>query len=78
VVRDCGFKILQREEKKQGFKERPDGCPAFFRKGSAGDWRSSLPLELARKVCLSHEDVMRRLGYEQELEEVLATGAKRR
>jgi hypothetical protein len=77
VVRDCGFKSLQKEEQKQGFKEKPDGAPAFFRKGIAGDWRATLSLDLARKVCLAHQEVMRRMGYEQEVEEVLA-GAKRR
>ena len=77
AVRDCSFKTLQREERTQGFKERPSNCPAFFRQGKAGDGQTALGPELARRLCLHHQEVMRRLGYEREVDKALALRAGR-
>jgi len=76
AAKDTSFKTLQREERSHGFKEKPANVEAFFRKGRAGDWRTTLAPDLALRLCVAHEEVMRRVGYHREVEEVL--GASRR
>jgi aryl sulfotransferase len=73
VVGFCTFSKLQSEEEKSGFWEKPPNAPNFFRKGSSGDWRSSLPPELAVRICLDHGEVMKRVGHGAEVEEVLSS-----
>ncbi len=58
------FSELQRQEQRQGFRERSAvaTCP-FFRRGQAGSWRDELPSELARRLIDTHAATMRRFGY---------------
>ena len=71
AVEKSNFEKLQKQEAEKGFRERPAGVSSFFRKGEAGGWRKSLPPALARQIVIDHEVVMRRLGYSNDVEEVL-------
>ena len=71
AVSRAGFDKLQRQEEERGFREKPLKAAAFFRKGVAGEWRCSLPSELALKIVRDHGDMMRRMGYGPEVDEVL-------
>lgn len=64
AVEAASFEALQREEREHGFREKPRGMQAFFRKGKAGGWREALTREQAERLLDAHGDVMRRLGYE--------------
>lgn len=74
AVEKTRFDKLQQQEKQKGFLERPIGTAAFFRKGKSGTWRETLAPELARQVVEDHGEMMRRLGYGAEVDEVLAWG----
>lgn len=63
AVRFSDFKEVKRQESEHGFKEKPDNCPCFFRKGQIGDWKKTLTDEQVREVVESHRDIMERYGY---------------
>lgn len=71
AVQLCRFDRLKAREKEQGFGERPAKSAGFFHKGKSGSWRETLPPELSRQICLDHGPLMRRLGYGNEVDEVL-------
>jgi hypothetical protein len=71
-VEKTRFQRLQEKEKEKGFREKPMGAPSFFRQGKAGGWREALPLQLQLQIVEDHGEVMRRLGYAAEIDEVLA------
>ncbi len=66
AVRFSAFENLQRQESEAGFKEKPLGMVAFFRKGKAGSWREELNKNQIEKIMHDHGAVMRRLGYLKE------------
>jgi hypothetical protein len=57
------FKVLQNQERKKGFIERPAWAEAFFREGRAGQWRTRLTPEQAARIERDHGEQMRRFGY---------------
>ncbi len=58
------FSELQRQEQRQGFRERSVVATGpFFRRGQAGSWRDELPPDLARRLIDTHAETMRRFGY---------------
>ena len=57
------FKALAEQERKRGFRERPDQAERFFRKGVAGSWRRELAPELAQALAQRHRSQMLRFGY---------------
>lgn len=57
------FKNLQNQEKNTRFKEAPQRCKSFFRKGIIGDWRNHLTEEQAQRIITTHSKVMKQLGY---------------
>lgn len=63
AVHHASFAELRRQEEAQGFRERRPGQPFFFRRGQAGDWRTSLSPEQVRAIETAHGATMRRLGY---------------
>jgi aryl sulfotransferase len=60
------FERLQDEERKRGFRERPNSSPAFFRSGKPGAWLRQLDEGSRRSLAQAHEPMMRRLGYTAE------------
>ena len=49
AVRASSFSELRRQERQQGFSERPDRMEAFFVTGTSGGWRDALtPAQVAR------------------------------
>jgi hypothetical protein len=58
------FGELQRQERANGFRERPEFAAApFFRQGRAGGWKEEMPPELARRLMDAHGETLRRFGY---------------
>jgi hypothetical protein len=61
------FRELQRQERAQGFRERPlKSREPFFRRGEAGAWRDELPPPLAERLKRAHRETMTRFGYLEE------------
>jgi aryl sulfotransferase len=63
ALRHSAFDALREQEKTRGFRERPAGAEAFFRKGKIGSWREVLSAEQVARVVSDHGAVMRRFGY---------------
>jgi aryl sulfotransferase len=58
------FSELQRQEKSDGFRERPvKALTPFFRCGQAGAWREELPGDLVQQLIETQGPCMRRFGY---------------
>ena len=57
------FNNLKDQEKKNGFREKVQGCPAFFNRGEAGYWRQVLSSSQVAAVCCCHGETMARFGY---------------
>lgn len=58
------FAELQRQEKRNDFRERSVKSPEpFFRRGQAGSWREELPAHLVQRLIDVHGETMRRFGY---------------
>jgi len=63
AIKLSSFKVLQTQERRKGFVERPDTAAAFFREGKAGQWRKTLsPAQIAR-IEQDHAAQMRRFEY---------------
>ncbi len=61
------FSELQRQERAQGFRERPlKSSEPFFRRGEVGAWRDELPSALADRLLEAHGEAMTRFGYLEE------------
>ncbi len=57
------FRVLQKLEKKQGFRERSVHAESFFRRGKAGEWKNDLSPEQVDKIVSCHHEQMERFGY---------------
>jgi len=57
------FSELQRQERENGFKERPVKANLFFRMGESGYWRNVLSETHIRAIIGAHKDVMKQYGY---------------
>jgi aryl sulfotransferase len=67
AVEFSDFTELQRQERAQGFRERPVGArDAFFRRGEVGAWRDELPGPLVTRLTRAHGEMMARFGYLEE------------
>lgn len=60
---ESSFDNLKAVEQQQGFVERPDTTPAFFRSGRSGEWRERLSEEQVAAIVVPNEAPMRRFGY---------------
>ncbi len=63
AIKLSSFKVLQRQEQKDGFDERSDKAEAFFRSGKSGQWKSVLTEDQVNRICDTHHDIMSELGY---------------
>lgn len=57
------FDRLRRQEKKVGFREKPDLCTNFFRQGRSGTWKLELTPEQISTVLTDHGEVMKDYEY---------------
>ncbi|MEI9983054.1 MAG: sulfotransferase domain-containing protein [Aliidongia sp.] len=57
------FELLQDQESRSGFVERPAGAAAFFQTGRADAWREALTPDQAKRIAARHGEQMRRFGY---------------
>jgi len=63
AVEFASFDALKQQEEKQGFREKPRSASTFFRRGTAGGWRSSLKRNQWQRIVDDHGAVMDRFGY---------------
>ncbi len=63
AIKLSSFRVLQEQERRHGFRERPPQAKAFFREGKAGQWRKVLTREQAMAVIAAHREQMARFGY---------------
>ena len=75
AINQAAFPRLRAQEAKQGFNERQQTAPTFFRAGVAGAWRDVLARGQVQAVVDAHGPMMARLGYLQEAEMFLGSKA---
>jgi hypothetical protein len=64
AVTFSSFEELQRQEARDGFRERSVAAPGrFFRRGEVGAWQQELTSAQASRVRAEHGDTMRVHGY---------------
>jgi hypothetical protein len=63
AIKFSSFKVLQGQEKKHGFKERPVNAESFFRQGRPGQWRQALSAAQIARISDYHHEQMARFGY---------------
>ncbi|HEX4078921.1 MAG TPA: sulfotransferase domain-containing protein [Rhizomicrobium sp.] len=63
AIETARFERLEAEERAQGFNERPQSSPKFFRAGKPRSWEGKLDARLRRRIVRDHGAIMKRLGY---------------
>lgn len=63
AVQHSRFEELARQEREQGFRERPPDVQRFFRSGRAGGWREALSTAQVDRLLNDHGELMKALGY---------------
>jgi hypothetical protein len=63
AVAACSFGRLREREQRFGFREKPRGGNAFFRRGRSGAGHRELTSEQVESIRRAHGPVMRQLGY---------------
>jgi len=63
ATRYSSFETLAAQEEAEGFREKGADQERFFRMGSSGQWRESLPEAVAARIAADHGAVMKRHGY---------------
>jgi aryl sulfotransferase len=63
AVKATDFATLRTREISEGFDGGQVADARFFRSGTAGQWRNTLPDHLALKIWSFHQNVMSRFGY---------------
>ena len=66
AVENASFNRLRAQEAEQGFGERQQTAPTFFRAGVAGGWRDVLTHDQVQALVAAHRPMMARLGYLRE------------
>ena len=59
---------LQKQEEKNGFREKSPGSASFFRKGTTGEWKTVLTKQQMKSLVEVHVDTMKKYGYWPERE----------
>lgn len=74
AIRASSFSELRRQERQQGFSERPDQMEAFFVTGTKGGWRDALtPAQVAR-IRYEFQDALEKY-YPEMMEETAEVAA---
>ncbi len=63
AIKLSSFKVLQNKERKSGFSERSRYSEAFFRRGTAGQWKQTLNSDQVKRIIEAHYDQMKKLDY---------------
>jgi hypothetical protein len=63
AIKNSSFEVLQRQEHKHGFRERPATAASFFRKGKASAWRNNLDDTQVARIIQDHDEIMKRFNY---------------
>jgi len=63
AIERSSFDEMKRQEEAEGYREKPDSAPMFFRSGKSGEWRETLTPEQIRTIIVAHNEQMRRFGY---------------
>ena len=63
AIKLSSFKVLQEQEKRQGFVEKTEVAERFFREGKAGQWKRELTPAQVDAVVAAHREQMARFGY---------------
>ena len=63
AIRHASFKVLQKQEERDGFHERSEHAERFFRVGAKDQWRTALSAEQVASVVDVHRAAMERFGY---------------
>ena len=63
AISHATFDKLKQFENNIGFTDKPPKLKHFFRKGIAGDWKTTLTDQQIQQVIADHRKVMRKFGY---------------
>jgi hypothetical protein len=63
ALRLSSFTVLREQERRHGFREKPDVADRFFREGTAGQWRRRLTPAQIAAIVAEHRDEMARFSY---------------
>lgn len=63
AIETTRFETLQKQERANGFQEKPPHAKTFFRSGTPGAWKSHLSQRQIDTVIRKHHDVMQRYRY---------------
>ena len=63
AIKRSSFKVLQNQEKADGFMEASNKAERFFRTGKAGMWKDVLTADQVRQIVDVHHDKMQEFGY---------------
>jgi hypothetical protein len=63
ATRFSSFDVLAEQEQATGFREKGGTQKQFFRKGTSGQWRDTLPGDIVDRIGADHGAVMKRHGY---------------
>jgi hypothetical protein len=63
AIKFSSFAELSRQERREGFSERPPHSARFFREGRSGSWHDTLTHAQIDRLIEAHRDVMGTLGY---------------
>jgi hypothetical protein len=63
AIANSSFAELSRQERENGFNERPGTAQKFFRDGRAGQWHDVLSRAQIQLIVRTHAPMMQRFGY---------------
>ena len=63
AIEASSFERLREQERRSGFKEKPETAETFFREGRSGQWRETLCAEQVQAVVRANAEMMQRFGY---------------
>ena len=63
AIEFSSFRVLQKLERTQGFRERSVHAESFFRRGKTGAWQDDLSDEQVARIVSHNREQMERFGY---------------